>query len=375
MRPRRIRLLVLVDALAVGVAAGAAALALGLPLAARAALGPRAVVALAAGVAVVAGAAAAVLLARTVAAPLGRLFAAAARLDEAPAGGREPSALLDEAGGLRHAAVAFERLADALAAERRALEDKVRELTEANAALSVASASLVRAERLATVGTLAAGLAHEIGNPLGAITAYAELARARAGRDAALADYAARIGREARRIDGVVRSLLDFSRAAPAAGGPCALAGAVEEALGLARVQPRFARMRLEVEVPADLPPARADRAGLVQVFLNLALNAADASGGEGELRVRAEAAGERLRITFADRGPGIPPEHLRRIFDPFFTTKAPGAGTGLGLAVCERIVAAAGGALAARNREGGGAELVVELPVAGVAGGAAAER
>jgi C4-dicarboxylate-specific signal transduction histidine kinase len=271
--------------------------------------------------------------------------------------------------GLSGAAIAFERLAAALAVERRRLADKVVELEGANRDLADARESWLRSERLATVGRLAAGVAHEVGNPLGAIAGYAELARdrLRAGKASEAADFLERIAAETGRIDAIVRDLLDLARPARLDLGPVDVASALEDALRLARVQDRFRRVAVTVDVPPELPPVLADARRLGQVFLNVFLNAGDAMGGAGEVRVEArrEAAGSGVEVRIADRGAGIRPEDLPHLFDPFFTTKGPGQGTGLGLAVCHAAMESFGGAIVAEAAPAGGAVFRLTLRLA----------
>ena len=268
--------------------------------------------------------------------------------------------LLGEPGGfaLSRAAVAFERLALAFGDERERLAAKVGELTAANAALAEARASLLRNEKLATVGRLASGLAHEVGNPLGAISGYVELARARLPPEPHpdLVDALARIDTAAQRIDRTVRDLLDFARPSPPLLAPLDLAAALDGALRLARVQRRFKLVEVTLDLPAGLPPVQADEHHLAQVLLNLLLNAGDAMGGEGHVAIAARAASGSVVLTVQDSGPGIAPGDLPRIFNPFFTTKEPGEGTGLGLALSHRIMESFGGEIAARGAPGGGA-------------------
>jgi two-component system, NtrC family, sensor kinase len=299
----------------------------------------------------------ALLLGRAVARPVDRMLAAAERL----AGSGRGLPVLGEGDapppGLGRAAVAFERTAAALDEERRALSAKVDELTRANAALAAARESLARSERLATVGRLAAGVAHEVGNPLGAIGGFAELARTRleAGAPGAeVADFLARISAETGRIDAIVRDLLDFARPSHLDVAPVGVAAALDAALRLARVQARFRDVRVEVELPEALPPVLADERRLAQVFLNLLLNAGDAMNGRGVVRVAATRADGRVDVRVADGGSGIPEADRARVFEPFFTTKAPGQGTGLGLAVCHGIVESFGGTIAAEHPEAG---------------------
>ena len=366
MRAGHLRLVLLLDAAALGAVAAALVLGLGLPLASGGALRPGAVVALALAVAAAVALAAAALLVRSVGRPVDRLLAAADSLGRGAAGDLpvlEPSG--EASGrGLSRAAVAFERVAAALAEERGRLAEKVTELERANAALVHARESLLRAERLATLGRLASGVAHEVGNPLGAITGYAELARdrLRAGGSAEADDFLARIGDEALRIDRLVRDLLDLARPAEPAAGTTELAAPLEAALRLARVQPRFRSVAVEVALPPALPRVVADERRLSQVFLNLLLNAADAMGGAGRVSVGAALDGGAVVVSVADSGPGIAASDLPRVFEPFFTTKAGGQGTGLGLAISQEIVESFGGELSAANGAAGGAVLTLRL-------------
>jgi C4-dicarboxylate-specific signal transduction histidine kinase len=332
------------------------------PLLASRSLGPRQFLLLVAADAAVVLLAGAAILFRGVGRPLDRLLGAAARLGQD--GALPPLGPPGEQDGpsLARAALAFERTAAALSEERARLAAKVGELEAANARLAQARAELLRSERLATVGRLAAGIAHEVGNPLGAISGYAELARAKLADGSAdratVEDYLARIGAEAQRIDAIVRDLLDFARPSAPALAPGAVRPALDAAARLARVQARCRDVEVRGDLPAGLPPVLADERRLVQVLLNLILNAADAMEGRGEVRVTARAAAGRVEVEVADGGPGIPPEHRLRVFDPFFTTKEPGQGAGLGLAVCHGIMESFGGAIEALPPEGGGALL-----------------
>lgn len=378
MSPRRLRLLLLLDVAAAGAAGAALLLAFGLPLAARGRVQPREVVLLAAAVAAAGIALGGFLLWRWVGRPVSRILAAAERLGGAA---REDLPLLAPPGeqggpGLARAAIAFERAGAALVAERARLAEKVEELERANADLVRARESLLRAEQLATLGRLASGVAHEVGNPLGAITGYVELARARlrAAPNPEVEDLVARLGAEAKRIDAIVRELLDFARPAPLALSAVELRATIDAAVRLAAVQARCRDVAVEVDAAPGLR-VRADARRLSQVLLNLLLNAGDAMGGRGRVRITARArdgGGERppcVEIEVRDSGPGIAPEHLALVFEPFFTTKPPGQGSGLGLAVCHGIIGSFGGRITAGNAEGGGAVLRLELPQAASAG------
>ena len=352
--------------MAAAVAAGL--LAVGLPLLASRSLGPRQLLVLAAVASALVLLAGAALLFRGVARPLDRLVEAAARLS---AGGGLPplGPPGEEAGpGLARVAVAFERTAAALAEERGRLAAKVAELTATNHRLAEAHEGLLRAERLASVGRLAAGIAHEVGNPLGAISAYAELARGRLAGRADLVeaeDFLVRIGVEAARIDAIVRDLLDFARPGALALGPVRVADALEAAARLAGVQERCRGVELEVALPEALPPVLADERRLAQVFLNLLLNAGDAMGGAGRLRVAGRIEAGMVVVEVDDSGPGIDPAVRTRIFEPFFTTRETGRGTGLGLAVCHGILESFGGTIDAGEAPGGGARVTLHLRAA----------
>jgi C4-dicarboxylate-specific signal transduction histidine kinase len=363
----RVRLHLLLQLAALAAVSAALLLAAGVPLVAARALGPRQLVLLVAADALALLLVGALILFRWVGRPLDRLLAAAARLRPDGAGLPPLGPPGDEASpGLARAALAFERTAAALAEERGRLAAKVAELEAANRRLAAAREGLLRSERLAAVGLLAAGIAHEVGNPLGAIAGYAALAREKldGGRgDAALVDdFLARIAAETARIDAIVRGLLDFARPAPSAPTPVRVAPAVDAAVRLARMQPRCRDVSVRRLGLDGLPPVVADERRLAQVLLNLLLNAADAMGGRGEVVIAGRAEGGAVVVDVEDSGPGIPEAVRPRIFDPFFTTKEPGQGTGLGLAVCHGIVESFGGSIEAGCAEGGGARLRLTL-------------
>lgn len=364
----RLHLLLLLSAMAAAVAA--ILLAVGIPLLAARALGPSQFLLLVLVATITVVVVGALFLARGVARPLDRLVEAAARLGAE--GGLPPLGPPgDEAGpGLARVAVAFERTAAALSEERARLAAKVEELEASNRRLAETREELLRSERLASVGRLAAGIAHEVGNPLGAIGGYAELARTRLATgsvDAAAADdFLRRIGEEVQRIDAIVRDLLDFARPAALALGPVEVVAALEAAARLARMQGRFREVRLEVRLAPGLPSVQADERRLSQVFLNLLLNAGDAMAGAGRVEVTGRLDGDQVVIEVSDSGPGLSPEARLRLFDPFFTTKEPGQGTGLGLSVCHGLIASFGGAIEAGEAPGGGARFTLRLRVAG---------
>lgn len=222
---------------------------------------------------------------------------------------------------------------------------------------------LAHADRLATMGTMAAGLAHEIGNPLGAISSVVQLLQ-RQIDDPKLKQRLELVREQVSRITRIVREMADFSRPKGQSDARVQVSDVIQHAVTLARYS-RMAR-RVEVHVSADpnLPPLRVDAERLLQVFLNLVLNAYDAMAGRGELEIRAACAGRVVSVAFADSGPGVPLALRDRIFEPFFTTKATGYGTGMGLSVSQRIVQTYGGTITVSEAATGGAVFTVTLPV-----------
>jgi signal transduction histidine kinase len=293
------------------------------------------------------------MLNRAISRPIDRLADAAERI-----GRLELDDPLERRGPLLgRLGIAFERMSKGLRDERARVNAQIEELRRLNCQLADAKDSLVRSEKLATVGRLAAGVAHEIGNPLGAIFGFLELARERSSPQSR--EYLDCIDHEVARIDRTVRELLDFSRPAAQALSPLDLHAAVEAAVRLATMQKRLKSVALDVEVAEGLS-VMGESHHLSQVLVNVLLNAGDAMKGEGKVVIRAEQSEEngrkRVALRIQDSGPGIPAETLPRIFDPFFTTKDPGEGTGLGLSICHRIMESFGGEIRAENAPEGGA-------------------
>jgi two-component system NtrC family sensor kinase len=227
-------------------------------------------------------------------------------------------------------------------------------------------------ERLTTAGRMAAGVAHELNNPLATIAGCAEALKERA-RDRELGEHPAfrdfpsylyLIEEEAYRCKEITGSLLHFVRD-PGSGRTLTDVNAlIEKVLGLLSHQPRFAQSRLVTELDPGVPPVMGNEGHLRQVFLGLSANALEAMDGRGTLtvRTRRQSYGE-VEVTFEDEGPGIPEDILPRIFDPFFTTKPPGQGTGLGLAIAQGIVADHGGRIEVIPQTGRGAAFHVVFP------------
>ncbi len=273
------------------------------------------------------------------------------------------------------AARAFNEMTRRLRDQTDSLAAKVTELEATARELQATQDQLVRSAKLASVGSLAAGVAHEVGNPVSAIIGLSEVLIDGGLEPEEETDYLERIRREAERVSRIVRDLLEYARPSPEDVDGCAsVEEAVDAAVGLLSPQKAYREVDIQVIGDAELPHVALDVDQLTQVLVNLMMNAADAVGGEGEVRVRLEpdrlvgprgGARPAVRISVSDSGPGVPPDRLPRIFEPFYTTKDPGAGTGLGLALCEGIVSRAGGRVSAENLPGGGFMVSIVLPAA----------
>jgi two-component system NtrC family sensor kinase len=267
-----------------------------------------------------------------------------------------------------------------IAADKQKLRATVTSLEKANADLQKAQQEIIRAEKLASVGRLSAGIAHEIGNPIGIVMGYLELLKQDDDvvDETEKRDYIRRTGEEICRINTIIRQLLDLSR--PSTGGAKAIHvhDVITDVSDVVRFEPKVANMDIHLNLEARNDCVTADPNQLRQVFLNLILNAVDAiasksSNGEGCLRIRSTVASRTsgagdsinaadqqvLEIAVIDNG-------VADIFDPFFTTKEPGKGTGLGLSVSFMILESLGGKISAVSKLGDGTTMRVTLPLCG---------
>jgi signal transduction histidine kinase len=262
------------------------------------------------------------------------------------------------AGSLRAAREEFADLNAELAQARTDLERRVAERTDA---LRAAQARVIHQEKMAAFGLLAAGIAHEVGNPLTALSSLVQMLKRR-GPDPYTAEKLDLAGRQLQRIERTVRELVDFSRPASTAVTRVRVGEVVDEALGIAKYYQRTKQRSITTEIPADLPPVLVVRDYLTQVVLNLVLNAIDATEEQGSIRVGAQREEDWLVLSVADDGRGISLADRGRLFQPFFTTKP--HGTGLGLFVCRQIVEDCLGTLAYRSETGQGSTFFVRLPL-----------
>lgn len=230
---------------------------------------------------------------------------------------------------------------------------------------------LIQAEKLAGVGQLAGGVAHELNNPLGSILGFAQMLLADTPVDDPRKKDLERVERAAVRCKKIIDSLLSFSRQSRADFQQMSVHEAIEEPLNLCQYQMERAGVEVEKAFLSELPAIMGDPAQLQQVFMNLFLNALDAmpDGGRIKITTARERSGaqEVVTVSVSDTGCGIPPEILAKIFDPFFTTKDVGKGTGLGLSIVYGIIQRHGGTIEVKSRKGEGTEFIIRLPVARV--------
>jgi len=342
------------------------------------------------------------LLRRLVLDPIDRMVEGAERIAGGDEGWRVEASGSEE---LRRLSESVNQMASRLIGNQGLLAENVRSLDETNRELIEARSELINAEKMAGVGRLAAGIAHEIGNPLGAIIGYVGVAE----RRGAEGEWIEGVRRESKRIDRIVRGLLDYARPKAATVRPVAVNEVVTQTIELLETQGRLKGIEVRAELSEDVPPVLADRYQLEQVLVNLLLNATDSvaeSGPDGAISVRTlrdrysarslsvrtrrkdDPAGvdyshlRRMReppgafrpsplqegaiiarIEVEDNGLGLRQEDAGRIFDPFYTTKEPGRGTGLGLAVSARLIDGMGGRIGASGRPESGAVFSIALP------------
>lgn len=251
------------------------------------------------------------------------------------------------------------------------LADSFNEMSRKMAAdideLQKLNAQLIRTEKLAAMGTLAAGVAHEVNNPLASISSLIQMLQSRGDLSEDAREQLKLISTQIQRISQVTRDMMDFARVRPAAKRSVDVNSIIEKSLRLASFDNAFQKLELKTELYPEIPEVLADADQLEQVFLNLFLNARDAMPEGGELYTRTiENQGE-VNIEISDSGSGVDEQNLKHIFDPFFTTKPAGKGTGLGLAVCYGIVTAHGGRIEIERNNGKGTKFVVVLPASGI--------
>ena len=258
---------------------------------------------------------------------------------------------------LRATGARLEGLNSDLERHRAELERRVAERT---AALRASQARVIQQEKMSAFGLLAAGIAHEVGNPLAGISSLIQMIRRR-DPDRYVDDKLALAESQLGRIQRTIRDLIDYSRPASTLRSRVRPSEVVDEALGIAKYYQRTKERAITTDVPADLAPIRGVRDHLTQVLLNLVLNAIDATGKGGRIHLEGRIEGSQVVLSVEDDGRGISPLDRDRLFQPYFTTKP--QGTGLGLFVSRQVVEEMGGRLTFRSEVGRGTIFLVHLP------------
>ncbi len=263
-------------------------------------------------------------------------------------------------------ALLLKRVGDYLGQLNRALQENKTELeariAERTRELQEAQAHVLHQEKMAAFGLLAAGIAHEVGNPLTSISSMVQILQRR-DTDPYTLDKLKLVSGQLQRIRGTLRELIEFSRPASSERTRVSLGEILDEALNIAKYYKRMRGRIPTPDIPPDLPPLFAVRDQLVQVFLNLVLNALDATDREGRIELSVNRRDDRVEVGVRDSGSGIAPEHAARLFQPYFTTKK--LGTGLGLFVTRQLVVEHDGEVSFESSVGEGTTFRVVLPLA----------
>jgi len=304
-----------------------------------------------------------IMLTRKVLDPIREISGATERVAQCDLDVKVPVYGGDEVGEL---AQSFNRMIEDLKKSRDQVEERSIKCQEAYDSMREAQRKLIQSEKLAAIGTLVAGIAHEINNPVGIIAARTDcmLIEAREmGLDEQCTEDLMVINRHAGRIADITRALLTFARQAPAELSTVDLNAIVEDTLFLVDKQLAKEGIKVERALSPDCPKVMGNDNRIQQVLLDLMNNARDAMHGEGTITVTTGGTGGKAEINVTDTGEGIPEESLDNIFDPFFTTKEVGKGTGLGLAVSYGIIQDLGGTIEVKSRRGEGASFTITLP------------
>ena len=242
-------------------------------------------------------------------------------------------------------------------------DGNVRDITESKNMI----AQLMSQDRLASIGQMASGIAHELNNPLTGVIGFSDMLMKRTNLPEDAKEDLETINREARRTANVVQGLLTFARGQKTEKGQVNVNSIVQSVLQLRSYEHKVSNIEVNTRLAPELPAVSGNGGQLQQVFINLVVNAEQAmleANNKGTLTVTTERAGDSIRASVADDGPGISRENMSKLFTPFFTTKDVGKGTGLGLSICHGIITEHGGRIYARSEPGRGATFIIELPV-----------
>ena len=309
------------------------------------------------------------LLSRIVVKPIHKLLSITEEFKEGEAFPRLDGSSRNEIGRLfRSLNMMLKRLDE----NKKELKDHISSLEKANQEIKKAQYEIIKSEKLASVGRLATGVAHEIGNPIGIVLGYLELLKGEGLKEAERRDFLDRIDSEVTRISQIIRQLLDFSRPASREPRQINVHGLVMETMEILGPHPMMSHIEIQSDLKAVEDTIWTDPSQIKQVFLNIMMNAADAMGNDEpsddaavkSLTIKSMNKGDYIELSFTDTGSGIPEQELGHIFDPFYTTKDPGKGTGLGLSICFRIVEGLGGSIRAKSALGKGTTITIEIPI-----------
>ncbi len=265
---------------------------------------------------------------------------------------------------------ALKTMSENLKKERATIEAQLKDLEQKNLELQQAHNEIIQSEKLASVGRLAAGIAHEIGNPIGIILGYIHMLRNSSLEEKKREDYLGRMEAETERVNTTIRDLLDYAQ--PAAREPerIDLNELIRDAWSMVACQKDFAAITPDFHLTPDLPQIKAHAQQIRQAIVNLMLNARDAMSGGGSLTlvtgIDSDGESDTIFFTLTDTGEGMTPDIQKKIFDPFFTTKEQGKGTGLGLSNVYRITEMAGGSIDCSSVPGKGTSFTLRFPLPG---------
>jgi len=278
---------------------------------------------------------------------------------------------------------ALNRLLKRTSEDKEKLHASISSLEKINVELKQAEKDVIRAEKMASVGRLSSGIAHEIGNPIGIVIGYLELLKQKNIPEDEKNEYIKRAGDEINRINIIIRQLLDFSRSSDEKPEIIEVHEILKDISDIVKYQSFMSNIEIRLSLEAENDKVLADSNQLRQIFLNLIINAADAISSSrnrlyGLFMITSEVVNETdggaingrptLKISFKDNGPGIPVESIGNIFDPFYTTKEPGKGTGLGLFVCFALIDGMGGKIKVQSGEKEGTTMMIFLPLKSMA-------
>jgi len=294
--------------------------------------------------------------------PLKHLVFATEKIAQGDLAYEVPVASGDELGNL---ATSFNKMTKALKSSNEEILKRSKELEKANKELRETQAQLIQTEKLSSLGRLAAGVAHELNNPLTGVMTFSHLLL-RSAKDEATRKDLEIIVRETTRCKQIIKGILDFARETPPERKLCQINDVIEKTLSILEHQSLFHNIQIERNLDERIPQIWIDENQIEQVLMNIALNAAEAMNGQGGLSFSdsLNQRGDFVEVRVVDTGAGIPEENLNKIFDPFFTTKDPQKGTGLGLSVSYGIIQKHHGDILVESEVGKGTTFIIKLPV-----------